>query len=89
VLNAMIELEEHVNNKDVEFIKIVYRGLHVEGALSTVLPDLDFDYDNGYCSQQLFGFIWYSDGTWSCRGEYDGSEWWEHVERPSPENPIW
>jgi len=46
------------------------------------LNDLDFDYDNGYGGQNLFGTIWYEDGTWSERGEYDGSEWWEHHECP-------
>lgn len=46
------------------------------------LNDLDFDYDSGYGGQRLFGTIWYEDGTWSERGEYDGSEWWEHRECP-------
>jgi hypothetical protein len=42
------------------------------------LSDLDFEYDSGYGGQNLFGTIWYVDGTWSERGEYDGSEWWEY-----------
>ena len=42
------------------------------------LSDLDFDYDSGYGGQNLFGTIWYVDGTWSDRGEYDGSEWWDY-----------
>jgi len=49
---------------------------------SKFLSDLDFDYDSGYGGQNLFGTIWYVDGTWSDRGEYDGSEWWEHRECP-------
>jgi len=49
------------------------------------LNDLDFDYDNGYGGQNLFGTIWYEDGTWSDRGEYDGSEWYEyHICPPIP-----
>jgi hypothetical protein len=32
---------------------------------------LDFTYDDGYGSQQLD------------RGEYDGSEWWQHQTRPN------
>lgn len=43
---------------------------------------LDFKYDSGYGSQKLFGTIWYKDGTWSSRGEYDGSEWWEYNKVP-------
>lgn len=48
--------------------------------------DLDFEYDHGWGSQFLDGTIWYTDGTWSERGEYDGSEWWEH--RECPEIPL-
>lgn len=50
------------------------------------LNDLDFEYDSGYGGQRLFGTIWYEDGTWSERGEYDGSEWWEH--RECPQIPV-
>jgi hypothetical protein len=51
------------------------------------LSDLDFDYDSGYGVQNLFGTIWYEDGSWSDRGEYDGSEWYDHhVCPPIPED---
>jgi hypothetical protein len=43
---------------------------------------LDFEYDKGYGGQELFGTIWYKDGTWSDRGEYDGSEWWDYQSCP-------
>ena len=46
------------------------------------LNQLDFDYDSGYGSQNLFGTVWLEDGTWCTRGEYDGSEWWEHNRLP-------
>lgn len=46
------------------------------------INDLNFDYDSGYGGQNLFGTIWYKDGTWSSRGEYDGSEWWEYNRCP-------
>ena len=44
---------------------------------------LDFEYDKGYGGQELFGIIWYTDGTWSDRGEYDGSEWWSYQRCPN------
>ena len=48
---------------------------------------LDFKYDSGYGGQELFGLIWYKDGSWSERGEYDGSEWWDYKKSPEiPEN---
>lgn len=46
------------------------------------LESLNFGYDSGYGGQELYGHIWYTDGTWSDRGEYDGSEWWEHQKMP-------
>ena len=40
------------------------------------------DYDAGYGHQYLDGIVWFNDGTWAERGEYDGSEWWIHQKRP-------
>lgn len=49
---------------------------------SNFLNCIDQNYESGYGGQELFGTIWYNDGTWSTRGEYDGSEWWEYHECP-------
>ena len=46
------------------------------------LNELDFNYDNSYGSQKLGGVIWFEDGTWADRGEYDGSEWWNYHKCP-------
>ena len=46
--------------------------------LNKFLSELDFGYDDGYGGQNLFGTIWFTDGTWADRGEYDGSEWWDY-----------
>jgi hypothetical protein len=40
------------------------------------------NYDSGYGGQRLFGLVWFEDGTWLSRGEYDGSEWWIHNSLP-------
>ena len=53
--------------------------------LSLFLSAIDYNYDSGYGGQEVFGTIWYKDGTWSERGEYDGSGWWEH--KACPEIP--
>ncbi len=51
------------------------------------LESIDFNYDNGYGGQELFGTIWCENGVWMNRGEYDGSEWWETNKYPEiPEN---
>lgn len=45
---------------------------------NTFLKALNFEYDNGFGGQELYGTVWLTDGTWLSRGEYDGSEWWDH-----------
>lgn len=53
-----------------------------EGNLNRFLDSLDFDYDNGFGTQHLFGTIWFNDGTWATRWEYDGSEGWVYHKVP-------
>jgi len=55
---------------------------YTEEQYSNFMLDLDFTYNNGYGGQQLDGKIWFKDGTWADRGEYDGSEWWEYHKCP-------
>lgn len=48
----------------------------------------DQEYDSGFCSAKVCHdlIICMKDGSWFERGEYDGSEWWEHqvpMRRPS------
>ena len=92
--NAKKELIEHIGDRKVEFVSIAYRKdygeqpARIKGALEDVLLLLDFDYDDGYGGQELFGYIWYADGTWSDRGEYDGAEWWQHQTRPERDVEI-
>jgi hypothetical protein len=57
--------------------------------LDLFLGSLDFSYDAGYGGQYLHGIVWLEDGTWLSRGEYDGSEWWDHNELPEvPESCL-
>ena len=87
-MNAKEEFISHVNARPVLCAKIhgdygdpavfnLTTGWGVED-WSKFLSSLDFEYDAGYGGQNLFGTIWYQDGTWSDRGEYDGSEWWDY-----------
>jgi hypothetical protein len=55
---------------------------YTQSDLETFLQSLDFEYDSGYGGQELFGFIWHSETTWSERGNYDGAEWWDYKEIP-------
>ena len=56
---------------------------HSEEDYNEFLNSLDFTYDDGYGCQELYGTVWLEDGTWLSRGEYDGSEWWEHNVLPT------
>ena len=93
-MNAKEELIKHVAGKEVAFVSIVFNKnimndiFVIKGELEEVLPLLDFDYDDGFGVQELFGYIWYTDGTWSERGEYDGSEWWEYKKIPDQDIDI-
>jgi hypothetical protein len=44
--------------------------------------ELDFEYDDCFGNQEIFGTVWFLDGTYSDRGEYDGSEWWRTHRTP-------
>ena len=94
MINAKDELLEHIEGKAVEFVRVGYRKnygerpLLIDGSLEDSIKFLDFTYDSGYGSQELFGFVLYSDGTWSEREEYDGSEWWVHREPPTINTEI-
>lgn len=46
------------------------------------LKKLDFDYDDGFGIQVVFGILWCTDESWFERFSYDGSEHWELKERP-------
>jgi hypothetical protein len=70
-------------------IKYVLPIEHTQEEYDAFIKSLDFDYDSGYGGQELYGTIWYTNGTWSDRGEYDGSEWWQHHQCPDiPESLI-
>ena len=85
--NAKQEFLEHIqgNGRKISCATISYqhegielRRYYTPSEYENFLHHLDFDYDDGYGTQYLFGVIWYTDGTWSERFEYDGAERWIH-----------
>jgi len=52
------------------------------------IKELDFDYCEGYGSQELYGLVLFDDNSWLERGEYDGSEWWEYKKPPTIEEVL-
>ena len=96
-MNAKDEFLEHTSGKAVlcALVKngadydedtqkrFILRSGFSKSEFDSFIKSIDFEYDNGYGGQELFGNIWYKDGTWSDRGEYDGSEWWNFQTVPA------
>jgi hypothetical protein len=74
---ANIQLGDYRVRKVIK-LKVGYS----EAEYNDFLKELDFEYDSGFGGQELFGTLWHEDGTWQERGEYDGSEWWNHNQLP-------
>ena len=99
-MKAKAEFLEHVGTRPVlcaDIFTDTYGGSEKEHHLrlnyseadfAKFLESLSFDYDDGHGGQELYGIIWYRDGSWSERGEYDGSEWWEHKKLPEIPNCL-
>jgi len=66
-------------------VKVILKQNYNDIDYKEFLSKLEFTYDSGFGCQELFGRIWFKDGSWATRGEYDGSEWWEHHTRPEIE----
>lgn len=98
-MNAKEEFLRHIGNNEVLCVELSIDNHKKSKVVNTFLTtgytkeereqfliDINKDYDAGYGSQELYGTIWYKDGTWSTRGEYDGSEWWDY--HCVPEIPV-
>lgn len=97
-VNARTELERMVGALQVKYGRIVIGKSYADppirlevrfynhGEYLAMLPALNVEYDDGWGGQWLFGIVVFSDGTWLERGEYDGSEWWEHKQLPTQES---
>jgi len=81
--NQLLEIDEYLfnNGNRPNLGSILHKGYSQED-FDEFVKSIDFEYNNGYGGQELFGTIWYEDGTWSSRQEYDGSEWWRHFKMP-------
>jgi hypothetical protein len=75
VICATVDLHDCRN--DDNKVTVDLKPKYTEDEYQKFINRLDFNYDNGYGDQNLFGTIWCEDGVWMDRGEYDGSEWWD------------
>lgn len=95
-MNAKEEFLQHTANRAVKCTEIALfnystyklNGLadlpvdYTQDELDAFLKAINIRYNDSYGAQILFGVIWYADGTYSTRWEYDGSEGWEHHQCP-------
>jgi len=87
-MNAKQELLEELKNykktiDNIVAIKITYEISYKKNIEINKIEELDFDYDNGYGGQELYGYVLLDDQDWLERHEYDGAEWWEYKKYPS------
>ena len=93
MINARKEFQEHAAvapvvcavvwySADKEAAVFYLKEGYTSADYEDFLNELDIDYDDGYGQQYVEGTIFYEDGTWSEREDYDGSEWWKHYKRP-------
>ena len=68
---------------EVPLKKIVLKEGYSQADLDEFISKLDFEYDGGYGLQELFGMVWFNDGYWMDRYEYDGSESWDCHKYPT------
>ena len=99
-MNAKKEFLKHIEGKNVicakfkvdDFLNdsnnwVILKDKYTKKNFDIFCNKLDFDYNNSYGGQNLFGKILFKD-SFSDRGEYDGSEWWENHKMPTIEEII-
>ena len=65
------------DNSNISDKEIILKKNYTKEDYNKFLEELNFEYDNGFGGQELWGTIWFTNNTWAERNEYDGSEWWE------------
>ena len=83
VQECFIKYETHIN-KYGNWVNKPKKLILCSGIFN--IDKLDINYDDGYGTQEIFGFISFKDGTWMERGEYDGAEWWDYKKCPTVED---
>ena len=63
-------------------LRDVFQFFHFpDMGLPDFLDALDWEYDAGYGSWEVTGYLVFANGKKAVRGEYDGAEWWHIVPR--------
>ena len=91
-MTAKESILKHIKDNKVDYVQIRCVDYDndsektIQGELEEVLPLLDFELDSTSNFEvehyEIFGTIWYTDGSWSTRNEYNDIYYWEHLVRP-------
>jgi hypothetical protein len=73
--------------EDVTKIQLTHP--HTKEEAEAFFKTLDFNYNNGFGTQELYGTVWLTYGVWLTRWEYDGSEGWEVHNCPHIPNHLY
>ena len=88
-LDAIVEYDLMCAIVEYEDREITLKMGYTPEEYEKFLKRLEFNYDNGFGTQELYGTIWLSNGDWISREEYDGSEWWEYNTCPEIPNELY
>ncbi|MCK9519667.1 MAG: hypothetical protein M0R74_11690 [Dehalococcoidia bacterium] len=95
-MNLLTETIEAIKENGLKISDIIFIGSS-DGKYSCSWKKFrelaDREYDNGYGGNEVASdlIIVFSDRTRMCRGEYDGSEWWEYqplFKMPEKTEPV-
>lgn len=78
-------MQRHLPDEEIKVrdsLNLSLKVGHTQQEFDAFMDALDFEYDDGYGSQELHGIIWLSNGNWMSRWEYDGSEGWQSNSLP-------
>lgn len=85
--NLQVEVPSDNYEEDDQFKSYILKANFTTEEYEQFLNSLDFTYDSGYGSQELFGIILFEDSH-SYRHEYDGAEWWVNIRKPTIEEVM-
>jgi len=92
LLRVLKQANKNIEDIDAYCIYYIYefeKCKEINGENPNDLLDfLNFEYDDGYGLQHLFGKILFKDKSWLERAEYDGLEWWEYLKAPNKEELL-
>ena len=78
-----------LNVSNIEAYNVHFKCESLKGTdPEELLSFLNKEYDSGFGCQELEGTVLLNNGTWLERGEYDGSEWWDYMVRPTVEDLL-